>query len=183
MDNKFEMFAYPAGSAQEGISYNQTYDIFLGVMKGDWFDAAKRYRKWALKQKWCAKGKLADRKDIPAKFKKIDILLRTGLWWDPKGEKWNEKKRVWEISDEGKKLRDACGMLKAKKSSVMLGCSPVEQVERQYKMYHTEDSFVPVHVYMWHHNLFDDMYPDFLPVIRGFKTLVAKWQVRFLSGR
>ncbi len=178
MDDKFEMFAYPAGTAQEGISYNQTYDILLGVMKGDWFDAAKRYRKWALKQKWCAKGKVADRKDIPTKFKKIDILLRTGLWWDPKGEKWNKKKGVWEITDEGKKWRDACGRLKTKKSSSMLGYSPVEQVERQYDMYHTKGSFVPVHTYMWHHNLFDDMYPDFLPAIKGFKSLVAEWQAK-----
>jgi hypothetical protein len=37
------------------------YDVVLGPIKGDWYDAAKLYRQWALQQKWCAAGSLQQR--------------------------------------------------------------------------------------------------------------------------
>ena len=176
LDDVFEIYAYPEGTAQPGVNYNQPYEILVGPMDGDWFDAAKRYRKWALKQKWCAAGPIIE-KNIPDKFKNIDFVIRTGLWNDGGGgSKWNAEKQVWELKEKGIKWRDACGTIKYSKESSRLGCSPVEQVERQFKSYKTSDSTIVVHAYMWHQNLFDDMYPDFLPAIKGFKQLVADWQ-------
>ena len=176
LSGAYEMSAYPPNMTVPGADYAQSYDTKLGPIKGDWFDCAKRYRKWALKQKWCAAGPLVSRK-IPEKFKNIDIMLRTGLWNDARGgSKWNRKKQVWELTERGRQWRDACGTIKYPKRSSMLGCSPVEQVERQFKRYSSPDSTIVVHTYMWHQNLFDDMYPDFLPAIKGFKELTAKWQ-------
>lgn len=174
LNDKFEIFAYPEGTAQPGINYSQSYDILLGPMRGDWFDAAKRYRKWALKQKWCKAGPIAAR-NIPEKFKQIDFVIRTSLWGDPGPEKWNKDKGVWELTEDGKKWKNACGTIKSKYPA-MMGHSPVEQTEKQRELYLTDNSYLAVHTYMWHQNFFDDMYPDFLPAIKGFRKLVADWQ-------
>jgi len=178
LDDRIEIFAYPEGTAQPEISYHQPYDTLLGPMKGDWFDAAQRYRRWALQQKWCAAGPIAQR-NIPERFKNVDFVLRTSLWEDPGPEKWNKEKGVWELTEAGRKMRQACGRVKSRHPA-MMGLSPVEQVERQYRMYHVDDAPMVVHTYMWHQNLFDDMYPDFLPPIDGFKELVAQWQSKGL---
>lgn len=47
------------GKAAEG----PRYPVVTAPLKGDWWAAARRYRAFALKQKWCAKGPI---KDIPA---------------------------------------------------------------------------------------------------------------------
>ncbi len=49
------------GKAAEGPRYAVT----IAAYKGDWWQAARRYRAWALKQKWCAKGPIASRSDYP----------------------------------------------------------------------------------------------------------------------
>jgi len=54
-------------------SFSATYAIALGLFQGDWYDAARRYRRWATKQPWCAKGTLAERDDIPEWIKEVDI--------------------------------------------------------------------------------------------------------------
>ncbi len=41
------------------------YPVYTAIMPGDWYDAAKVYRKWAVKQLWSAKGTLDKRKDLP----------------------------------------------------------------------------------------------------------------------
>ncbi len=37
------------------------YPIEISCFKGDWYDAARKYRKWALKQYWCEKGTIVER--------------------------------------------------------------------------------------------------------------------------
>lgn len=49
------------GKAAEGPRYAVT----IAAYAGDWWQAARRYRAWALKQKWCAKGPIAVRSDYP----------------------------------------------------------------------------------------------------------------------
>lgn len=41
------------------------YAVKIGAFKGDWWKVAKRYRDWALKQKWAAKGPIKMRRDYP----------------------------------------------------------------------------------------------------------------------
>ena len=45
----------------------------MGCAKGDWWQAARFYRDWALKQEWCAKGKLAFRKDFTRRAAETEL--------------------------------------------------------------------------------------------------------------
>ena len=54
--------------------FASTYPVATGVFHGDWYDAARIYRKWAIRQPWCAKGPLAKREDLPDWFKKLDFF-------------------------------------------------------------------------------------------------------------
>ena len=47
-----------------GAANAPDYAIETAAFAGDWWAAAKRYRKWALKQPWTSKGPLKDRKDF-----------------------------------------------------------------------------------------------------------------------
>jgi hypothetical protein len=60
------------GSAAEGPRYAVT----VAAYRGDWWQAARLYRKWALKQKWAVKGPIAGRRDFPRAMTDMDILLR-----------------------------------------------------------------------------------------------------------
>ena len=54
-------------------SFAATYATALGLFQGDWYDAARRYRRWATNQPWCAKGTLAERDDLPQWVKELDL--------------------------------------------------------------------------------------------------------------
>lgn len=41
------------------------YDVSVGVLEGDWFDAAQIYREWALQQEWTKNSRLASGKINP----------------------------------------------------------------------------------------------------------------------
>ena len=64
------------GFAAEG----PRYPVVVSCFQGDWWQAAKLYRSWALDQKWVAKGKLADRTDVARR------ALETDLWVTACGE-------------------------------------------------------------------------------------------------
>lgn len=52
------------------------YPVKVAAFRGDWWKAAHIYRDWAVKQKWCAKGKIAVRKDYPRRISETDLFLR-----------------------------------------------------------------------------------------------------------
>ncbi len=58
-----------------GSGLAETYPTTLEVYEGGWFEGCKRYRDFALKQKWCAKGPISGRKDVPR------TLTDIGLWF------------------------------------------------------------------------------------------------------
>jgi hypothetical protein len=64
--------------SQRGISksFDQPYPVVTAVMNGDWYNAARRYRSWAIKQKWCAKGTIASNKEIPQWYKNTSIAMK-----------------------------------------------------------------------------------------------------------
>lgn len=64
---------FPEGQGVIGTNYDMPYDVAIGTFTGDWWTAAKWYRQWAVKQVWCSKGKLVDRKDIPDWYKETAI--------------------------------------------------------------------------------------------------------------
>ena len=55
------------------------YDTVLRTFRGDWYDAAKIYRRWALGQSWTKQGPLLSRADTPQWFKEIDEWLLWGF--------------------------------------------------------------------------------------------------------
>ena len=73
MDAWFETPAENAGisgKAENGAKYA----VEIACYRGDWWNAARLYRDWAVRQKWCAKGKIAFRRDYPQN------AARTHLW-------------------------------------------------------------------------------------------------------
>ena len=51
------------------------YDTVIRCFDGDWYDACRIYREWALKQTWTAEGPMATRTSTPQWFKDIDEWL------------------------------------------------------------------------------------------------------------
>jgi len=51
------------------------YDTVIRCFDGDWYDACRIYRKWALQQSWAAEGPMFTRKSTPQWFKDIDEWL------------------------------------------------------------------------------------------------------------
>ena len=51
------------------------YDVVLAPLKGDWWAAAWRYKDFALKQKWCAKGMIKDIPTYPRRICEIPLWI------------------------------------------------------------------------------------------------------------
>jgi len=52
------------------------YPTVFGSFQGDWFDATQLYKKWAIRQFWCAPGPLAARADFPRWLLDCDLAFR-----------------------------------------------------------------------------------------------------------
>jgi hypothetical protein len=64
----------PENPGRPGAGYALPYPVVVGLLEGDWLAAAKTYRRWACQQRWCRKGPLYQRADVPA------VLKQAGLW-------------------------------------------------------------------------------------------------------
>ena len=60
-----------AGLAANGPRYETTVAAF----KGDWWEAARLYRAWALTTRWAAKGPILSRTDYPKRMAEIPVWL------------------------------------------------------------------------------------------------------------
>jgi len=67
------MTHYPDERMARNLDYALPYPVMVGTFRGKWYDAAAIYREWAVRQKWCRKGKVKDRKDIPKWLKDNDF--------------------------------------------------------------------------------------------------------------
>ena len=74
-DIQYQIGHDPADMGYPDEDYSMPYDFAVGPFTGDWYDAARIYRRWALKQKWCSKGPLRVRTDIPKWFKEAPLFL------------------------------------------------------------------------------------------------------------
>lgn len=54
--------------------YKQSFPFVLKVIRGDWYDAARHYREWALTQPWTAQGPMAGNADFSAIMKNAEML-------------------------------------------------------------------------------------------------------------
>jgi hypothetical protein len=74
----------PDGTLQFQVPLEQTkcgefgpkFKVVTECYEGDWWQAAKLYRNWALKQKWAAKGPIAKRSDYPKEFAEVAVWAR-----------------------------------------------------------------------------------------------------------
>lgn len=73
---EYKIGHFPPNMGYPREDYHMSYDVVLGPFVGNWYDSAQIYREWALKQSWCQKGFLVNRKDIPAWFKETPIMLK-----------------------------------------------------------------------------------------------------------
>lgn len=78
--NNFSMYiAYtPENAGIAGFGYKQKNRHNISVIKGDWFDAAKKYRKWGIENKYApfSKGLLEKRKDVPLWWKELCVCTQ-----------------------------------------------------------------------------------------------------------
>jgi len=129
---------------EAGNSYVQNYDIVVGEVAGNWFDAAKLYAAFARRQPWANKP--------PANADHGPREAREVLVWQQASINPYPSDRV--VSVNGKPAEQwTAEMVKLRRS---LGVPIV------------------VHTYHWHQTPFDTNYPDYFPFKRGFKKLVAE---------
>ncbi len=58
---------FPAGRGGGKVSqFDLPYEVVTGPFEGDWWQAARLYRAWWVKQVWASKGLLAERQDMPS---------------------------------------------------------------------------------------------------------------------
>lgn len=73
----YQTVQYPEDMGVPGKNYKQPYPMMVGIIPGDWYNAAKLYRQWVLKEADWMKGRptIADRKDWPDWFKKLPVWI------------------------------------------------------------------------------------------------------------
>jgi hypothetical protein len=135
--------AHPSGMTEAGNSYKQTYDIAVGEVDGDWFDAAKVYAEFARRQPWASRP--------PRRAFHGQREAREVLAWEQASINAFPSDRVTTVN--GKPAADWVADMIAlrRKLGVRLA----------------------VHMYHWHQTPFDTNYPDYFPVKAGFPELVA----------
>lgn len=146
----FETPAEDAGVA--GAAGAPPFAVALTPYRGDWWKAAKLYRRWALGAPWMTKGPIAKRRDFHQRMRDC------GLW-------------MCLSSSKAGNMPDGTST----------GFSSVEVVEGQIeKTLELLKGRVPlsVHWYCWHPFEHDVGYPAFLPPREGFPAALKRLQAK-----
>lgn len=85
------------GKAAEGPRYAVT----VAALEGDWWAAAKLYRRWALTTPWTAKGPIAARADYPRRLAEIPLWLNTHAYPDEVSNTMARAKALFPNHDVG----------------------------------------------------------------------------------
>ncbi|HRR32533.1 MAG TPA: DUF6259 domain-containing protein [Kiritimatiellia bacterium] len=72
-DVTFHTLAEQAGVT--GAEGAPAYPVVIAAYRGDWWQAARRYREWATRQAWAAKGPLATRADFPPRLQDLGFWM------------------------------------------------------------------------------------------------------------
>jgi uncharacterized protein DUF6259 len=72
----FKVTHFPDNEWYPSQRFVMDYPVVLRFFEGDWYDAARMYRQWAIKQPWCRLGPVSRRKDVPEWIKRGYIVLR-----------------------------------------------------------------------------------------------------------
>lgn len=54
------------------------FPVVVAAYRGNWWEAARRYRAWATRQVWTSKGPIRDRKDYPQRLADLGYWFRLG---------------------------------------------------------------------------------------------------------
>lgn len=79
----FYFITYAEDMGVPGSDFPAPFPTHVGVLQGDWLDACKEYRKWALKQYWTHKGPISQREDFPESIKNLGIWILSGYDFEP----------------------------------------------------------------------------------------------------
>ncbi len=74
------------GDPESGWSFEMPYDFRISLMRGSWYDAAKRYRTWALNQPWGKRGPIATAPDFSSLIRDADFTTLRGRTFDEMNE-------------------------------------------------------------------------------------------------
>lgn len=91
-----------------GRAVSVPYDVEIRTFRGDWRDAAEIYKRWAVKQPWCA-VKLADRTDVPAFLKEGAGVVVAGIQ-SPAGRAGLVGEQLEKLPDLMDAYREATGL-------------------------------------------------------------------------
>ena len=72
-DVTFRLLAESAGVP--GAAGAPDYPVVIAAYKGDWWQAARRYRAWALQQAWTSKGPLRQRTEYPRRLQDLAFWM------------------------------------------------------------------------------------------------------------
>lgn len=72
-----EYINYMSPMAEGGFDFDQPYKTNIAIVRGDWYDSAKKYRKWGIDHKTAPfrRGRTEDRPDIPLWLKNNCVWL------------------------------------------------------------------------------------------------------------
>ena len=151
---ELSLIRYPENMGVAGSDLPDYYPVSFGPYQGGWLEAAHRYRKWALKQEWTARGPISQRPDFPEIATNIGFWVRDTWVWDlpPEEIKNTGDPRTWKRDD-----RD-----------------PHEMNLPFLKAMKTMGVPIAFQWYGWHHVFFDNDYPHFLPPLKGFRERVIE---------
>lgn len=74
-----ESFIHYADEPYNPGTWTLPYPVMAGPITGDWYDAAKLYRKWAVSQPRWEKS-LAKREELPGWFRSLPLWFQGNLW-------------------------------------------------------------------------------------------------------
>ncbi len=72
----FGITTQPAGMGVPAPEGNLAYEVAVGAFDGNWYDAGKIYRTWALGQFWTRRGPIAQRDDMAQWWKDCSLCIR-----------------------------------------------------------------------------------------------------------
>ena len=148
------MCHYPENMGVAGSDYLDYYPVELGVFQGNWVEAARHYRSWALSQKWVRAGRVSQRADIPDILKNVAIWVTEGWNWFPSpGQK-----------PGGRGYISYSGAIE----------QPTESNRPYLEAAKRMGVPMAMHWYHWHHNKFNHEFPSFLPGRPGFNERVSE---------
>jgi hypothetical protein len=67
---------FPANRGLRVDHFALPYEVVSGPFTGDWWDAARLYREWWVKQEWASRGLLAQRQDLPEWLLRAPFVTR-----------------------------------------------------------------------------------------------------------